>query len=89
MHVLLDDGRGGLILKRLWPWHQVLARGKAARLDRELAAGTSPEASASLAARAGWLTSTGFRRDLAAATTPRPGRRPGVPAGRGQTSGHP
>jgi hypothetical protein len=66
MHVLLDDGRGQLILKRLWPCHQVLARGQAARLDRELAAGTSPEASASLAARAGRLTSTGFRRDLAA-----------------------
>ena len=66
MHVLLDDERGQLILKRLWPWHQVLARGQAARLDRELAAGTSPETSASLAARAGRLTSTEFRRDLAA-----------------------
>jgi hypothetical protein len=66
MHVLLDDERGQLILKRLWPWHQVLARGQAARLDRELAAGTSPEARASLAARAGRLTSTEFRRDLAA-----------------------
>jgi hypothetical protein len=66
MHVLLDDERGQLILKRLRPWHQVLARGQAARLDRELAAGTSPEASASLAARAGRLTSTEFRCDLAA-----------------------
>ena len=65
MHVLLDDERGQLILKRLWLWHQVLARGQAARLDRELAAGTSPEASASLAARATRLTSTEFRRDLA------------------------
>jgi hypothetical protein len=66
MHVLIDDGRGQLILKRLWPWDQVLAGGQAARLDRELAAGTSPETSASLAARAARLTSTGFRRDLAA-----------------------
>jgi hypothetical protein len=66
MHVLLDDERGQLILKRLGPWHQVLAHGQAARLDRALAAGTSPEASASLAARAGRLTSTEFRRDLAA-----------------------
>ena len=66
MHVLLDDGRGQLKLKRLWLWHQILARGQAARLDRELGAGTSPEASASLAARAGRLTSTGFRCDLAA-----------------------
>jgi hypothetical protein len=66
MHVLLDDERGQLILKRLWPWHQVLARGQATRLDCALAAGTSPEASASLAARAGQLTSTEFRCDLAA-----------------------
>ena len=66
MHVLLDDDRGQLTMKRLRPWHQILARGQAARLDRALAEGASPEASASLAARAAQLTSTGFRRDLAA-----------------------
>jgi hypothetical protein len=66
MRVLLDDERGQLTLKRLWPWHHVLARGQAARLDRALAAGTSPDASASLAARAARLTSTEFRCDLAA-----------------------
>ena len=66
MHVLLDDDRGQLTLKRLWPWHQILARGQAARLDRALAEGTSPEANASLAARAAQLTSMAFRRDLAA-----------------------
>jgi hypothetical protein len=66
MLVLLDDDRGQLTMKRLWPWHQILARGQAARLDRALAEGTSPEASASLAARAAQLTSTEFRRDLAA-----------------------
>jgi hypothetical protein len=66
MHVLLDDQRERLILKRLRPWHQVLVRSQAARLDRELAEGASPEASASLAARATQLTSTEFRRDLAA-----------------------
>ena len=66
MHVLLDDNQGQLTLKRLWPWHQMLARGQAARLDRALAEGASPEASTSLAARAAQLTSTGFRRDLAA-----------------------
>ena len=66
MHVLLDDDRGQLTVKRIWPWHQILSRIQAARLDRALAAGTSPEASASLAARAAQLTSTGFRRDLAA-----------------------
>jgi hypothetical protein len=66
MHVLLDDDRGQLTVERLRPWHRILARSQAARLDRELAAGASPEASASLAARAAWLTSTEFRRDLAA-----------------------
>jgi len=66
MHVLLDDDQGHLTLRRLRPWHRVLARSWAARLDRELAEGVSPEASASLAARAARLTSTEFRRDLAA-----------------------
>jgi hypothetical protein len=65
-HVLLRDGRGRLTLRRLRPWHRALARCAAARLDRELAAGTSPETSASLAARAIQLTSMRFRRDLAA-----------------------
>ena len=65
MHVLLDDDRGRLTLRRLRPWHPMLARLLGARLDRELADGTSPEASASLAARAIRLTSLEFRRDLA------------------------
>ena len=66
MHVLLHDDLGRLTLGRLRPWHRVLARSRAARLDRELAAGMSPEASATLAARAMRLTSTDLRRDLAA-----------------------
>src|SRR5580658_6476048 len=66
MYVLVDGDHGRLTLKRLRPWHQVLARGRAARLDRELAEGASPEASVSLAARAVQLTSTQFRHDLAA-----------------------
>jgi hypothetical protein len=66
MHVLVHDDLGRLMLRRLRPWHRVLARTRAARLDRELAGGTSPEASATLAARAMQLTSPGFRRDLAA-----------------------
>jgi hypothetical protein len=65
MHVLLHDDLGFLRLRRLRPWHRMLARAAAARLDRELAAGASPEASASLAARAMRLTSMKFRRDLA------------------------
>jgi hypothetical protein len=43
----------------------MLAACLAARLDRELADGARPEASASLAARAARLTSMEFRRDLA------------------------
>lgn len=66
MHVLLDDDQGRLTLRRLWPWHWMLARSQAARLDRELAGGASPEASATLAARAMRLTSMEFRRALAA-----------------------
>jgi hypothetical protein len=66
MQVLLHDDLGRLTLRRLRPWHRVLARSRAAWLDRELAGGMDPEASAILAARAIRLTSTDFRRDLAA-----------------------
>jgi hypothetical protein len=66
MHVLLHDDLGRLTLRRLRLWHRALARSRAARLDRELADGISPEASATLAARSIQLTSTDFRRDLAA-----------------------
>jgi hypothetical protein len=66
MYVLVDDDRAGLALRRLRPWHRLLASCQAGRLDRELAEGASPEASAALAARAVRLTSTEFRRDLAA-----------------------
>ena len=66
MHVLLDDDRGRLTLQRVSPWHRLLARVLAASLDRQLAGGTRPEASALLAARAMALTSAGYRRALAA-----------------------
>jgi hypothetical protein len=66
MQVLLHDDLGRLTLRQLRPWHRVLARSRAPWLDRELADGMSPEASAALAARAIRLTSTDFRRDLAA-----------------------
>jgi hypothetical protein len=65
MHVLLDDDLGRLTLRRLWPWHRMLASSRSARLDCELAEGSSPEASAPLAARAMRLTSMEYRRDLA------------------------
>jgi len=64
-HVLLRDDLGRLTLRRLRPWHWLRARCAAARLDRELAAGASPETSALLATRAMQLTSMKFRRDLA------------------------
>src|SRR5690348_8260576 len=66
MHVLLDDDLGRLTLRRVSPWHRLLARVLAASLDRQLAAGARPEASAVLAARAMVLTSAGYRRALAA-----------------------
>jgi hypothetical protein len=65
MYVLIDDDRAGLALRRLRPWHRLLAYCQAGRLDRELAEGVSPEASAALAARATRLTSLAYRRDLA------------------------
>jgi hypothetical protein len=64
-HVLLHDGQGQLTLGRLRPWHRVLARCAAGRLDQELAAGVSPETSTVLAARAAQLTSMKVRRELA------------------------
>jgi len=64
-HVLLRDDLGRLTLRHVRPWHRLLARCAAARLDRELAAGTPPETSAGLAARAMALTSAKARRDLA------------------------
>jgi hypothetical protein len=65
-HVLFQDDQGRLMLRRLRPWHRMLARCAASRLDRELAAGASPESSPGLAARAGQLTSMKARRNLAA-----------------------
>jgi len=65
MHVLLDDDLGRLTVRRVSPWHRLLARVLAASLDRQLAGGTRPEASAVLAARAMALTSAGYRRALA------------------------
>ena len=66
MHVLLDDDLGRLTVRRVSPWHRLLARVLAACLDRQLAGGARPEASAVLAARAMALTSAGYRRALAA-----------------------
>ena len=91
MHVLLEDDQGRLRLQRLRPWHRMLARFLAARLDRELADGTGPEASASLAARAIRLTSMEFRRGLATSVRRilvAAGQPPAVPA-RQAVAAHP
>jgi len=66
MHVLIDDDLGRLTLRRLWPWHRLLARCLASSLDQQLADGVRPEANAVLAARAMVLTSGRYRRGLAA-----------------------
>ena len=66
MHILIDDDLGRLTVRRLWPWHRLLARCLAPRLDRQLADGVRPEANAVLAARAMVLTSVRYRRGLAA-----------------------
>ncbi len=65
MYVLLEDDSGRLVLRRLRLWHRLLARGLAARFDRQLAAGARPETRPGLAARAMQLTSASFRADLA------------------------
>lgn len=64
-HVLLRDDLGCFTLRRLRPWHRLLARFAAGRLDRELAAGVDGETGVLLAARAMQLTSMKSRRDLA------------------------
>ena len=66
MHVLIDDDLGRLTLRRLWPWHRLLARCLAPSLDRRLAGGVRPEENTVLAARAMVLTSVRYRRGLAA-----------------------
>ena len=65
MHILLDDDLGRLTVQRLRPWHRLLARCLAPRLDRQLAEGARPEENAVLAARAMVLTSVGYRHALA------------------------
>jgi hypothetical protein len=66
MHVLLDDDLGRLTVGRVSPWHRLLARVLAVRLDGQLAGGVRPEESAILATRAMALTSAKHRQALAA-----------------------
>lgn len=66
MVALVPDDFDRLTLRRMRAWHRVLARFRAASLDRELADGADPEECAYLAARAQQLTSARSRQNLAA-----------------------
>jgi len=64
-YVLLEDDLGRLTLRRLRLSDRIMARCRAARLDRELARGARPETNAGLTARAVRLTTMRCRRELA------------------------
>jgi len=64
MLVLLDEA-GCPVAYNAHPWDRLMVRLRALRLDRDLAAGASPEASGALALRAQMLVRTQHRRDLA------------------------
>jgi len=64
MIVLLEQG-AGLGLRRVRWWDRVVVRARASALDRELAAGASPESSIALAVHAGRLCQPAQRRVLA------------------------
>lgn len=68
MLVLLDDDQGRMTLQRLRPWHRMLARTQAARLDRELAGGASP----ALSRCAAWRCSASWWPTALARSTARP-----------------
>ena len=86
MLVLLDEA-GCPVACTAHPWDRLLAHLRAFRLDTDLAAGASPEASVALALRAQMLVRTRHRyelarsadRVLAAATQPTFSGRPKVP----------
>jgi hypothetical protein len=65
MLLLLFDSDSGLIVRAATPWERWLARICAARLDRELAGGASPEESATLALRARALLRPDVQSQLA------------------------
>jgi hypothetical protein len=65
VYVLVTDDSGRLTLRKLRPWHAVLARLQAGQLDSELARGDDPESCEYLAVRAQQLTSAQYRHGLA------------------------
>jgi hypothetical protein len=65
MLILFNDPDGRLLARRATAWERLLARALAASLDRQLAAGTAPEASPIHAVRALALVHPERRRSLA------------------------
>lgn len=65
MLVLLDEGSGCPIASAVHPWDRLLVRLHAFRLDSDLAAGISPDATVALALRSQMLVRVSTRRDLA------------------------
>jgi hypothetical protein len=63
--LLLLDKAGCPVASTARPWDRLLVRLRAFRLDKDLADGASPEASAALALRAQLLVHPRHRRDLA------------------------
>jgi hypothetical protein len=63
--ILVDDADHGLVARKATAWERLLARTSAASLDRQLAAGTAPEASAIYALRALALVRPQQRQSLA------------------------
>jgi hypothetical protein len=68
MLLLLDDGSGCPVATKARIWDRLWARLGARRLDADLAAGASPDASVRLALRARILVQPSVRRDLARST---------------------
>jgi hypothetical protein len=66
MLIVLDNGRNAPVAYTAGLWQRLAARILADRLDRELAAGASPDSSPMLALRAQVLVGTRFRRGVAA-----------------------
>jgi hypothetical protein len=64
MLLLLSDVDKGIIARAATPWESFVARICAARLDRELAEGASPDASAALALRARTLLRPNMQCEL-------------------------
>jgi hypothetical protein len=65
MYVLVTDEQDRLILRKLRPWHKLLVRLRAWKLDKELARGDEPESHEYLAVRAQQLISPRFRHGVA------------------------